>query len=144
MIYVAYETQHSAKPLRIVFDKIDGCIREYDGTKYLALFHSNEKYERIADRIRYLIMINSNISDVDSHKYMKIKINSGGNLPLEKTLDIQNLVIIIKSSFNKNHNPYYYNLFILPVTYFDFMQYDQKVGQYHFTSIDIVITESDF
>ena len=34
-------------PLRIISDKIDGFIRKYDRTKYLRLFHSNKKYERI-------------------------------------------------------------------------------------------------
>ena len=29
------------KSSNITFDKVDGCIRKYDGTKYLALFHSN-------------------------------------------------------------------------------------------------------
>ena len=37
------------------------------------LFHSDE---RIFERIRYLIMLKSNISDVYSHKYTKIKISS--------------------------------------------------------------------
>ena len=31
-----------------------------------------------------------------------------------------------------------------PLTYFDFMQFDQKVGQYHLTDTDIVITKNDF
>ena len=46
-----------SKLLCITFDKLDGYIRKCDGTKYLALFHSNEKYERIFVRIRYLIML---------------------------------------------------------------------------------------
>ena len=36
------------KPLHIIFDKVDGYIG-----KYLGLFHSDEKYEKIFDRIRY-------------------------------------------------------------------------------------------
>ena len=40
-------------------------FKKNDKTKYLALFHSDEKYERIFDRIRYL---KSNISDIYSHK----------------------------------------------------------------------------
>lgn len=35
------------KPLRIIFDKVGGYIRLYDRTKYLALFHSNQKCEKI-------------------------------------------------------------------------------------------------
>ena len=53
-------------------------VRKYDGTKYLALFHSDKNYERIFDIIRYLIVLKkkSSISDVNSHKFMKMKIRS--------------------------------------------------------------------
>ena len=33
-----YKTLIGSKALRIRFDKIDGCIRDYDGNRYLALF----------------------------------------------------------------------------------------------------------
>ena len=35
-------------------------------------------------------------------------------------------------------------LLVPPLMYFDFMQFDQKVGQYHLTGTDIVVTKSDF
>ena len=38
----------------------------------ISCFHFNEKYERAFGRIRYLIMLKRNISDVYSHKYTKI------------------------------------------------------------------------
>ena len=41
--YVAYRTQYSAKPLLVIFDKVDGYIRKYVGTKYLTIFHSDHK-----------------------------------------------------------------------------------------------------
>ena len=28
--------------LRIIFNKVDGCLKKYDSTKYLALFHSDK------------------------------------------------------------------------------------------------------
>ena len=34
-------------------------------------------------------MLKSNMSDIYSHKYMKIKINSDDDLPLEKSLNIR-------------------------------------------------------
>ena len=43
-----------AKPLRIRSDKVDGFIRVYDWTRYLALFGPG-KYDVIYNRIRYLI-----------------------------------------------------------------------------------------
>ena len=77
LIYgVAYKTPCGAKPLHIIFDKVDEYVKKYSSTKYLALFHSDEKYERVFGRIRYLIMLKSNISEVYSHKYKKIKTNS--------------------------------------------------------------------
>ena len=43
-----------AKPLRISFDKIDGFIKIYDGTRYLILL-SPERYDAIYDRIGYVV-----------------------------------------------------------------------------------------
>ena len=71
--------------------KVGGCIRKCNKTKYLALFPHGEKYERMFDRIKYF-MLKSNISYVYSHKYMKIKIDSGDDLPLKKTLNMDNLI----------------------------------------------------
>ena len=45
-----------SKPLHIRFNKIDGFIRVYDGTRYLVLFAS-EKCDYIFNRIRYIINI---------------------------------------------------------------------------------------
>ena len=42
---------NSNKPLHIRFDKTDGFIKVYDGTRYLALF-GTEKYDFIYDWIR--------------------------------------------------------------------------------------------
>ena len=68
LIYdVANKTPNGTKPFRIVFNKVEEYIRKYS-SKYLALFHSNKKYERIFDRVRYLIMLKSNISDFCSKK----------------------------------------------------------------------------
>ena len=54
LIYdILYKTLLGGKPLRIMFEKVNGFIRDYDGTKYLVLFDS-EKYDAIYDRIRYL------------------------------------------------------------------------------------------
>ena len=44
-------------------------------------------------------MFKINILDVYSHKYAKIKINSDDDLPLEKTINMQNIVILIKTDY---------------------------------------------
>ena len=63
------------------------------------------------DRKKYLIL-KRNISDVYFLKYTKIKINSDVDLPLEKNLNIPNVVILIKSVLNKNRNHYYFETFL--------------------------------
>lgn len=70
-------------PLHITFDQVDGYIRKNDKTKYQELFYSNERDDRIFDRIKYHIKLSSNISLVSSHKHMNIEINSGDDLPLK-------------------------------------------------------------
>ena len=69
-----------------------------ESSKKLALFQS-EKYDRIFNRTRYLIVLKSNISYVYAHKYMKIQIDIDGDLFLEKTLNKYNLVIFFKYVF---------------------------------------------
>ena len=68
----------------IRFDKIDGFIRVYDGTRYLALF-GTEKYDSIYNMIRYLIEVKRGITYVISKNYAKIKVDSYDSLPLERT-----------------------------------------------------------
>ena len=50
-----------------------------------------------------------NISDFRTHT--KIKINS--NSSLVKTLNKDNVMILIKSVFNKNYNDYYYQVLLI-------------------------------
>ena len=75
-----------AKPLRIRFNETDGFIRAYDGSTYLLILVL-EKYDVIYNRIRYLISLKSSMTDVFSHYYAKIKVNSYDSLPLEKNVD---------------------------------------------------------
>ena len=51
---VSYNTFIGAKPMCIRFDKVDGFITVYDGTRYFSLFVP-EKYDAISNKIRYLI-----------------------------------------------------------------------------------------
>ena len=61
-------------------------------------------------------MFKSNISDISSQEYLKIETNSD-NLPLEKIISMNNLIIFIKSNFNENHNHYYYKVFLEKYSY---------------------------
>ena len=40
-------------------------------------------------------MLKNNITDVDLHKYIKIKISLDDDLPLEKTLNMYNVVYLL-------------------------------------------------
>ena len=62
LIYdISNKTLIDSKPLRFRFDKIDGFIRIYVGTKYFTLF-GFEKYDAIYNRIRYLTSLKNGIT----------------------------------------------------------------------------------
>ena len=67
-------------------------------SKYLVLF-GLEKYNSIYYRTRYLIGLKSSITYVF---YSKIKIESDDDLSLEETLALHDVIILIKTVFNKN------------------------------------------
>ena len=67
------ETPYGVKHVCIIFDKVDGYIKKNVGAKYLALFHSDEKCERIFDRIIDLIMLKRILHKFILLKYIKIK-----------------------------------------------------------------------
>ena len=39
----SYKISYSSEPLCIIFAKVDGYIRKYGKTRYLAFFHSEKK-----------------------------------------------------------------------------------------------------
>ena len=106
------------KPLRIMFDEIDGIIKIYDGIRYLVLFAS-ERYNKIYDRIRYFTNEKSGIADIITHNSVRIRIDSYNFLPIEKTLTFLNVILLIKSVVNKNKNNYFYNIFLEKGSYKD-------------------------
>ena len=79
-----------AKPLCIRFDKIDGFIRVYDGTRYLEL----ENIILFITGLNILQGKKSSITYVISCNYAKIKVDLYDSLPLEKILN--------KSAWNKD------------------------------------------
>ena len=103
---ISYKTLMDPKPLCIRFDKMNGFIGIYDRTRYLVLF-GDEKYDFICIKIRYLRGRKSGITYVFSHNYAKVEVDSYDSLPLEKTLTFHDVVILIKSVFNKDQNNYF-------------------------------------
>ena len=100
-----------AKPLRIRFDKIDGFIKVYDGTRYLLLF-GGEKYHFIYNKVRHVIGVRKVIAYVVSNNYAKLKVDSYDSLHLEKALTFQNVTRLIKLVFNKVKDNYYHNILL--------------------------------
>ena len=72
----------------------------------------SEKYEAIYNRIRYLLNLKSVTTYVSSHYFEKVKVDSYDSLPIEKTLTLHNVIILIKSVLNKYQNHYYYNILL--------------------------------
>ena len=78
----------------ISFNKVNRYIEKHG--------RDNKTNERMFDRIKYFISEKSNISDIYYYTYMKIRVNSDDDLPLEKILNIyaiiqQNAIIFFGS-----------------------------------------------
>ena len=86
---LVYNILMGEKSLCIRFNKVDGFIRVYDGTRHLVLF-GPEKYDAIYSRIRYVISQKSVIIYVISLNFLRIKIDSYDSFPLEKALTLHN------------------------------------------------------
>ena len=105
---ISYKTPTGPKPLHIRFNKIDGFIISLAGKiKHLILFDYG-LFNKICDKIKYLISIKSGITNSVNHYFGKIRIDSYHSLPIKKALAFHNVIILIKSVVNKNKNKYYY------------------------------------
>ena len=87
---ISYKTPTGPKPLRVRFDKIDGFIIFLDGKiKRLILFDYG-LFNKICDKIKYLISKKSGITNSINHNFGKIRINS-----YKKILTFHNVIILI-------------------------------------------------
>ena len=68
-------------------------------------------YQELWNKIRYLIKSITINSDNYDKKYMKIKFNSDDDLPLKKMVELQNMVIVVRSVFQEDNK--YYTHFLL-------------------------------
>ena len=63
-----------------------------------------KKYEELGSKTRDLIRsVTKNADDYDE-KYMKIKFNSDDELPLNKTIEIPGMTIVVRAFFMKMKN----------------------------------------
>ena len=98
-----------AKPLRIRYHEIVVFIKIQDRINYLVLF-DHGWFHKICDKIKYLVSEKSGITDSINHNFARIRIDSSNYLPIQKLLTFHNVIILIKSVFNKNKNECYYNI----------------------------------
>ena len=87
-----YAKIYSVNPLYLIFRNIIGYFEDINKSKYLTLVSTNDgkekvrKHEELWSKMRHLIRsITKNPDDYDE-KYMKIKLNSGDELPLNKDI----------------------------------------------------------
>ena len=102
-------------PLYLTVRYVNGYFEEINGNKYLTLVPASENKEKIKKelwiKIRDLIRsINKNLDEYDE-KYMKIKFNSDGKLPLNKAIEIPTITIVVRAVFLENKK-YYPQVFL--------------------------------
>ena len=87
-----------------------------------------KKYEELWSNIRDLIRSKTNNRDDYDEKFMKVKFNLDDDLPLQKTLQLHNMIIFVKAIFNED-NKYYPTFFMNECLY--------KLQMIYFDRIDI-------
>ena len=63
-------------------------------------------------RKRYLISVKGDIAYIICHNYATMKVDSKDSLPLEETMTLCNVIILVKSVWNKDKNNYHVNIFL--------------------------------
>ena len=114
-----YVKIYSINPLYLIFRYVNGYFEEINGNRYSSLVPTNEskekikKYEELWIKIRDLIRsITKNSDDYDyDGKYIKIKFDSDDQLPLNKTVEIPIMAIVVRAIFLEN-NKYYLQVFL--------------------------------
>ena len=124
---ILYRTLFGSKPLQISFDEVDGFIRVYDGIIYLALFVLENMMSFV---IKLDILLTKKVL---LHMYFLIIMQkskfSYDSLSLEKTLTLHNVIIFIKSVFNKYQNHNYFNIFIEKCTFLKELMLIKQMNQ---------------
>ena len=89
---------------------MNGYFEEINRNKYLTLVPTNESKEKIKKNEELWIKIRDFIRSITKHleyydeKYMKIKFNSDDELPLNKTIKIPTIKIVVRAIFLKKTN----------------------------------------
>ena len=104
---------YSVNPLYVIFNKANGYFEEINGNIYLMLVPTNESKEKIKQykwllsEIRDLFRLMTKNSDDYDEKYIKIGFNSDDELPLNKTIEVPIMIIVVRAIFMKITNIIY-------------------------------------
>ena len=107
-----YVEINSVNPFYLIINEVDGCIKEINGSKYLTLVSTDKnkevltKYTELWDEIKNSAEKMNNKSGEYGKDLMKIKFNSDDSFPLNKTLKLHNVTIIVRSVFEKDGKYY--------------------------------------
>ena len=74
-------------------------------------------FNKICDKIEYLISEKSDITNSVNYNFVKIRIGSYNTLPIKKTITFHKVITLIKSVINKNKNKYYNNILLEKCSY---------------------------
>ena len=107
---------NSVNPLYLIINEVDGYFEEINGNKYLTLVFIDKnkqlliKYIKLRDGTKNSIEKINNKSGEYGKDFMKIKFNSDDSLPLNKTLKLHNMTIIVRS-VSEEDDEYYPQVF---------------------------------
>ena len=102
----------SVNPSYLIFNKVNGYFEEINGSRYLTLVSTNKskekikKYNELWSNIRNLIRLITKNSDDYDEKYIKIRFNSDDELPLNKTIEIPSMIIVVRAISLENGKCY--------------------------------------
>ena len=105
MTYSDHVKVSSVNPLHIIVDETDRHIEEINGNKYLIFTSTDEikgvlkNYPELWNKSKQLIKKLNDKSGKYKKDFIKIKLNSDDNLPLNKILKLHNLTIVVRSVF---------------------------------------------
>ena len=101
-----YVKINSVNILYLMVNKMNGYFEETNENKYLTLVPINESKEKteyeLWIKIRDLIRLITKTSDDYDEKDIKIKLSSDDKLPLNKTIEIPVMVIVVRTVFCEN------------------------------------------
>ena len=99
-------------PLHLIFNKVNVYFEEINANKYSTLVPTNEnkekikKYQELWSKIWDLTRSMTKNSDDYNETFTKIKFSSDDELPLNKTIEIPTMTVVVKAIFLEN-NKYY-------------------------------------